>query len=60
MINAGIPYTIILYLKGMRAIMFQLSGFYYECAACRIQFGARGFDAFGVEKANPRCLNAGT
>ena len=26
MINAGIP---ILYLKGMRAIIFQLSGFYY-------------------------------
>ena len=33
--------SLILYLKGMRIIMFQLSGFYYKSSAIRVTTRAK-------------------
>ena len=32
--------SLIIYLKGMRRMMFQLSGFYYTPSYCKFAFGA--------------------
>ena len=35
--------SLILYLKGMRIMMFQLSGYYYKVIPTRNQYGAYGY-----------------
>ena len=40
-ISARIPYA---YLKGMRIVMFQLSGFYYMLLECRLPVQRRSGD----------------
>ena len=42
--------SLILYLKGIRRMMFQLSGFYYRvyrAYRCKIGFGVQGVMGFG-------------